>query len=116
MFPGGSAYSRDTDSSASATYSVDVLLSCPDSLAQRRIHNERLAGPIPLLERYEQSHQVRHHPSEQVLSAHIQVSPVGRKSIEELRGGLADAFQVMDRGLKEREERVVIRRSDTSSS
>ena len=116
MLPGGSAYSRDTNSSASATHSVDVLLPRPDSLAQRRIHDERLAGSIPLLERYKQPHQVRHHPSEQVLSSHIQVSSVGRKSIEELRRGLADAFQVMDRGFKEREEGVIVRRSDTSSS
>lgn len=116
MFHGGSAYSRDTDSSASTTHSVDVLLPGPDSLAQRRIHDERLASPISLLERYKQPHQVRHHPSEQMLSAHIQVCSVGRESIEELGRGLANAFQVMDRGLKEREERVVIRRSDTSSS
>lgn len=71
MFPGRSAYSRDTISSASATHSVDVLLPRPDSLAQRCIHNERLACPIPLLERYKQPHQVRHHPSEQVLSSHV---------------------------------------------
>lgn len=116
MFHGGSAYSRDTDSSASTTHSVDVLLPGPDSLAQRRIHDERLTSSVSFLERYKQPHQVRYHSSEEVLSAHIQVSSVGRESIEELRRGLTDAFQVMDRGLKEREERVVVRRSDTSSS
>lgn len=80
------------------------------------IHDERLACLIPLLERYKQPHQVRYHSSEEVLSAHIQVSSVGRESIEELRRGLADAFQVMDRGLQQREEGVVVRRGDASSS
>jgi hypothetical protein len=44
------------------------------------------------------------------------VGSVRRESIKELRRGLADGFQIMNRGFEQREEGVVVRRSDASSS
>ena len=64
------------------TYSVDVLLSRPDRFAQRCVYDERLTRTESLFEGHKQPHEVRHHPTEKLLSTQIQVGSISRKTVE----------------------------------